>query len=175
MVFPLFKRWMYAATSMSSSNFTGDKQGHSYPLDSNVKNSGTGGTSRSHKRGGSIPLSGFHKKNYPHPLSIPNDTAWGSDEHIVQIDDDGKSWKEVEDRKSGITGKSSNETLGTLKEEAGVAIPPKTAAVSQKSGKGGFNDIVMTREWQVIEEHAEPEGRLSRRGNDEFGHRMSGR
>ena len=64
MVYPLFQRW-YARlrgdmTKNSSSRIA------SYPLDSH-------------------PQSGNPKrfKNFQHPLSIPNETGWGSDEAIV--------------------------------------------------------------------------------------------
>lgn len=45
--------------------------------------------------------SAFGKRHggFQHPLSIPNDTAWGSDEAIITVDQDGR--KIVEFKTSG--------------------------------------------------------------------------
>ncbi|KAF2679284.1 hypothetical protein K458DRAFT_346923 [Lentithecium fluviatile CBS 122367] len=154
MVFPLFKRWFYAATNLTSSGFRSNTPGQSYPLDSNIKRTGGG---NSHARSGSNPLSGRHKKNYQHPLSIPNDTAWGSDEHIVHTGEGEGKKDGAWDKKVG--DKSSNESLSTVREEVGMTVPKRTAAMPKKGSGNGLNDIVMTREWEVSETYEQDGGR----------------
>jgi hypothetical protein len=118
MVFPLLKRWMYAATGMASSSHKGSGR-VSFPLHG-YDNSGTkSGGSRSRKRSAAVQ----------HPLSIPNDTAWASDEAIVMVGKYG-----VLD--GGLEGRG---------DEHGVKAVVERAEGSKVVGR----DIVMTREWKV--------------------------
>ncbi|PGH08076.1 hypothetical protein AJ79_06076 [Helicocarpus griseus UAMH5409] len=68
MVYPLFKGWFDKA---KSSYIGASKEGSSYHLSSRLQSS---------------KKSGGRNKRHLHPLSIPNDTAWGSDEAIVTVD-----------------------------------------------------------------------------------------
>lgn len=128
MVFPLLKRWSNAALGIASSHHK-SSTGGSYPLpdyDSKQKSMGSS-RFRSKRHGG-----------FRHPLSIPNDTAWGSDEAIVTVDGDGK--------KDG--GKGSNEELQVVVEEQEVGFAKDRGSKSDRLG-GGPGGIVKTREWQV--------------------------
>ncbi|KAI9872230.1 MAG: hypothetical protein M1830_001881, partial [Pleopsidium flavum] len=69
MVYPLFQRWYRKIRGQDTKSSSVDP---SYRLDSNPR------TGRSKK-----------SKNFQHPLSIPNDTAWGSDEAIVLAENGG--------------------------------------------------------------------------------------
>jgi len=84
-------------------------------------------------------------RGFQHPLSIPNDTAWGSDEAIVTIDKDG-----------GVTktkSKSSEPSLDTLHEESSnpFASNRDSKAERKVSHDPGLGEIVMTREWDISE------------------------
>ncbi|KAF1968737.1 hypothetical protein BU23DRAFT_572133 [Bimuria novae-zelandiae CBS 107.79] len=84
MVFPLFKRWIYAATGMVSSHRKSSKSAF-YPLDSVNKNG-----ERKHTGASSGGQScSKRSRGFQHPLSMPNDTAWGSDEANVTVKKDG--------------------------------------------------------------------------------------
>ncbi|KAF2026773.1 hypothetical protein EK21DRAFT_115504 [Setomelanomma holmii] len=91
---------------------------------------------------------------YKHPLSIPNDTAWGSDEAIVKTQQE-----EVGEEGSG--------QMRTTPESVGGAFARDRGSKSNGSGTGdgngkgtnkverggtSFGDIVMMREWKVSEE-----------------------
>lgn len=67
MVYPLFQRWYHGITGTCSKASSSG---------SNIKLSSGVSSSKKSKRG----------KPFQHPLSIPNDTAWGSDEAIVTVD-----------------------------------------------------------------------------------------
>ncbi|KAF2708822.1 hypothetical protein K504DRAFT_380567 [Pleomassaria siparia CBS 279.74] len=153
MIFPLFKRWFYSVSGMTSSGFRSDNA-HSYPLKSNTKGS------KVHIRSGSQPhLRSKKEKKHQHPLSVPNDTAWGSDEAIVTVEQSGK--KGAMDAVGKVGGsKSSNDSLETVREEATNTSPNHTATdTNSEVGKGahtfGKGNIVMTREWEVSEGYEE--------------------
>ncbi|KAF1914655.1 hypothetical protein BDU57DRAFT_478958 [Ampelomyces quisqualis] len=127
MVFPLLKRWAGIASSHSASG--------SYPLHEYDKSDGSKlksiGSTTMRSRGRKKSRGGF-----VHPLSIPNDTAWGSDEAIVGAEQSGKAGKgseavvqEGEERFASGRGSKSGRGVG--------------------SGSAGPGNIVMTREWQV--------------------------
>lgn len=65
MVFPLFQNLYRRARGQSAKDSSAER---SYPLNSNPGGKTTGRSKRS---------------KYPHPLTMPNETAWGSDEAIV--------------------------------------------------------------------------------------------
>ncbi|KAL1961758.1 hypothetical protein VTN77DRAFT_1084 [Rasamsonia byssochlamydoides] len=71
MVFPLFQRWYRKALAQTIKDFSAER---SYPLNAKVKNS----------------------NRFAHPLSIPNDTARGSDETIVVAANQGGGAKQPE-------------------------------------------------------------------------------
>jgi len=138
MTFPLFKRWYYNATGLTS---TGRKSnnGESYQLNSNTPNSGSQPLSRSK-----------NARNYPHPLSLPNDTAWGSDDAIMTVNVDGKK-----DGMGKSSYKSSKDSLDLVRAEVGLANPQNTSNVISETRLSDeamkLSDIVVTREWGVTE------------------------
>lgn len=141
MIFPLFKRWFYAATGMVSSHRKNSKEA-TYPLDSVNK---TGGSKRT---GASSGLRSGNKKSrgFQHPLSLPNDTAWGSDEAIVTVNKNGETT---------IKDKASETSLDTLQEvnTKGYTRDRNLRTSRRNSQDPGFGDIVMTREWDITETH----------------------
>ncbi|KAF2790144.1 hypothetical protein K505DRAFT_283155, partial [Melanomma pulvis-pyrius CBS 109.77] len=148
MVFPLFKRWFYSISGLTSSGFKSNNA-NSYPLESNNKNS------KGYTPSGSQAHSRSKKgRNFQHPLSIPNDTAWGSDEAIVKVEQDGKKVVVGEMGKTAGS-EGSNESLETVREEVVGAKSHNTVDITSQAGKGvhtfGQGDIVMTREWGISE------------------------
>jgi hypothetical protein len=83
-------------------------------------------------------------KGFQHPLSIPNDTAWGSDEAIVTRDQDGmKSTgsQRTRSQESGLTALPEREEI------VGYTVSRGNDGLS--SGAMGPGEIFMTRQWQV--------------------------
>ncbi|KAF1840946.1 uncharacterized protein K460DRAFT_250866, partial [Cucurbitaria berberidis CBS 394.84] len=74
-VVPLFKRWFQDMTGTATSHFRSGKS-DSYQLDSQNKDSKSG----SHANSTSKDVK--KKKKFHHPLSLPTNTKWGSDEDI---------------------------------------------------------------------------------------------
>jgi len=143
MVFPLLKRWSYAAFGIVSTQRK-DSKG-SWPLGIVSKN---GSSKRTAER--SHVGSGFRKHRVQHPLSIPNDTAWGSDEAIVTVDHGG------EQETDGAKG--SLDVLHVVPEASGASyaakegrLPAATRGTSVSPG-----NILMVREWRTTEGHADP-------------------
>lgn len=142
MVFPLVKRWFYAATGMVSSHRKSSKAA-SYPLDSinkvdQSKQTGASSGTRSHNK---------RSRGFQHPLSIPNDTAWGSDEAIVTVNKDGGT--------TTTKDKSSDASLETLHEENSTPYANNRGSKTVKKGSHdlGLGNIMMTREWDISETH----------------------
>lgn len=142
MIFPLFKRWFYAATGMVSSHRKSSKAA-TYPLDSVNRAEG------SKQTGASSGLRSGNKRSrgFQHPLSIPNDTAWGSDEAIVTVNKDGGA--------TTIKDKSSETSLETICEAGTKAFArDRNSKTSRKNSHDpGLGEIVMTREWDIRETH----------------------
>lgn len=146
MTFPLFKRWFHNVTGLTSS---GNKSNlaQDYPLESNPQKSGSQSQSRSKKT-----------RNYLHPLSVPNDTAWGSDEAIMTVNS--------VDKKDGMgksLDKSSKESLDMLRAEVGLTNPQNTSNVTSNAGLSGdatkLNNVVITQEWGVTEAYEQDGGK----------------
>lgn len=137
----MFKRWFYAATGMVSSHRKSSKAA-TYPLDS-VYKTGEGKTRTS----SGLRSSNKKSRNYQHPLSIPNDTAWGSDEAIVTVNKDGEA--------TTIKDKSSETSLDMIHEAGtkGFAKDRNSRTSRKNSHDPGFGEIVMTREWDIRESH----------------------
>jgi hypothetical protein len=144
MTFPLFKRWYYNATGLTSSGQKSN-QGQSYQLNSNTPKSGSQPRSK-------------NARNYQHPLSLPNDTAWGSDEAIMTVNANGKK-----DEMGKSSYKSSSGSLDIVREIVGLENPQNTSNVVSKAGLGGdstkMSDIVITREWGVTEVYEQGSGK----------------
>ncbi|KAF3003712.1 hypothetical protein E8E13_009128 [Curvularia kusanoi] len=138
MIFPLFKRWAYAATGIVSSNRQSDKAA-TYPLDS--QNQLT--TSKQTVASSGLRSSKKKSRGFQHPLSIPNDTAWGSDEAIVTIRDDGTT--------AVGQDKISGGSLDTVCETSVVGFT--RGGGRKNSPEPGLGEIVMTREWDIRETH----------------------
>jgi hypothetical protein len=126
MVFPLLKRWSCAIIGIASSHHKFSMSG-SFPLEDHDSNQKSTGSSSKAKSAFAKRYGGFR-----HPLSIPNDTAWGSDEAIVTVEGEGK----------GAQAKIDGEVLQKVDEE-------RETLSGIRTGPGG---IVKTREWQVVGE-----------------------
>lgn len=142
MVYPLVKRWSNATRGIVSTSYKNSRLG-SYRLDEIDQSNSMKSKSRSsHMR------SDTNKNRVVHQSSIPNDTAWGSDEAIVTLDNDDVRMR---------AGQKSTE----LRPESHVAKSFAVDRRSQTGPKGGAGlvrgDILMTREWQLSEER-EPVG-----------------
>lgn len=138
MIFPLFKRWFYATTGMMSSYRKSSKTA-TYQLDSVNK----AGESKTEASSG-IRSSNKKSRNYQHPLSIPNDTAWGSDEAIVTVNKDGETTINKD--------KSSETSLDTIHEVGLKDLRDRNSKTIRKNSHDpGFGEIVMTREWDIRE------------------------
>jgi hypothetical protein len=143
MVFPLLKRWTYTTIGLASMDHNCCTAG-SYPL-GEIDKSKTGNS-------GSIARSGEGKRKdsmFRHPLSIPNDTAWGSDEAIVKTEE------------SAMRSEDGSLQARTPPEGDRGVFPRDTGSKSGGSTHGngiargvGCGDIVMTREWKVSEEQS---------------------
>lgn len=140
MVFPLLKSWSCTVLGIVSSHHKSSASG-SYPLRDYDKSTGSGLKSI----GSATVRSGGRKKSrgFQHPLSIPNDTAWGSDEAIVTKDQDGN--------KSGQGNPSQESGLTALPEHGVVPSRQGGSRAHGRVSSGGLGpgEIVMTREWQV--------------------------
>ncbi|KAL5117972.1 hypothetical protein ACEQ8H_004117 [Pleosporales sp. CAS-2024a] len=114
MVFPLVKRWSKSLLNLSShhGHADADADANGYPLADYQAKSKSDGSSRFRTRRG-----GFR-----HPLSIPNDTAWASDEAIVREGQEEEGGGEIKHGKRGSR-------------EVGTGV--------------GMVGIVQTREWEV--------------------------
>lgn len=143
MVFPLLKRWSYAAAGVVSTQRKDDKG--SWPLAIVSKD---GSSKRTAER--SHVGSGFRKNRAQHPLSIPNDTAWGSDEAIVTLGHDGE--QDISKKKGTVDVlQVMPEADGTLyAEEERLPAEPRANRISP-------GDILMVQEWRTIEGRADPE------------------
>ncbi|PVH92997.1 hypothetical protein DM02DRAFT_252867 [Periconia macrospinosa] len=109
MVFPLFRRWLRKARGLGTH---GSNSHDSYPLGANANRYHGQNSSRSNTL--SRPRRPSHK--FQHPLSIPNDTAWGSDDAIVVAEQGGKSVGEDQSSAastSGLNSKMSKDGLDT--------------------------------------------------------------
>lgn len=85
-----------------------------------------------------------------HPLSIPNDTAWGSDDAIVTVDHDG-------DKGTGVR-KSSMDGLRVFPDVNGVSYANERHFQAGLRGDSlSLGDILMVREWRTVEGHADPD------------------
>lgn len=140
MVFPLLKSWSCTILGIVSSHHKSSASG-SYSLHEYDKSAGSGLKSI----GSATVRSGGRKKSrgFQHPLSIPNDTAWGSDEAIVTKEQDGKKSDQ---------GKLSEESRLTALPEHGVGSSRQAGSRANgrlSSARLGPGEIVMTREWQV--------------------------
>jgi hypothetical protein len=61
--------------------------------------------------------------------------------------------------------KSSIESLETVREHVGMSVPQRTASVPTKKASGhNFNDIIMTREWELSEAYGQ-DGDKQRHGS----------
>jgi hypothetical protein len=141
MMFPLFKRWFYAATGVMSSHHQSTKEA-SYPHDSQTKKR------QSKYTGGSSGLQSGNKKsrNFQHPLSIPNDTAWGSDEAIVTMKNSTNTT---------VQDKTSETTLAAAYEldDLDFVRDRNTNGGVENGHEQGLGAIMMTREWNIKETH----------------------
>ena len=134
MVFPLFKRWSSTALGIVSTRKT-SKSG-SYRLDDLTESSGIKRKNLTdHVRGDR------KKKRVVHPLSIPNETAWGSDEAIVKEEGKGAG----EERREVEQEARKNDSVG-----AGVR---RSHTVKKEVEDLAHGDILMTREWQLSERY----------------------
>ncbi|CAN9176266.1 unnamed protein product [Alternaria alternata] len=142
MVFPLFKRWFYAATGMVSSHRKSSKAA-TYPLDSMNKN----GESKQTEASSGGRSGNKRSRGFQHPLSIPNDTAWGSDEAIVTVKKDGTT--------TTIKDESRETSLDTVREvSANGFAKDRNSKTSRKNSRDpGLGEIMMTREWDIKETH----------------------
>lgn len=143
MVFPLLKSWSCTVLGIVSSHTKSSAAASgSYPLHDYDKSTGSALKSI----GFATVRSGGRKKSkaFQHPLSIPNDTAWGSDEAIVTKDQDGI-------KSAGSQGTRSQESgLTALPEREEIVGYTASRGNGRLSGGGvGPGEIVMTREWQV--------------------------
>ncbi|KAH7406988.1 hypothetical protein DE146DRAFT_778586 [Phaeosphaeria sp. MPI-PUGE-AT-0046c] len=113
----------------------------SYPLHDYDKSVGSGLKSI----GSTTVRSGGRKRSrgFQHPLSIPNDTAWGSDEAIVTRDQGGNKFSQgLQSYDAGLTALPEH--------GVGTSSHAGSKANGRISGVGmGPGEIVMTREWQV--------------------------
>ena len=158
MIFPLFKRWFYAATGVVSSHRQSTKEA-SYPQNSQTKRR------QSKHTGSSSGLQSGNKKsrNFQHPLSIPNDTAWGSDEAIVTMKNSPNVV--VQDKTSETTLAAAYE----LDDLDFVVRERNTNGGAENSQEQGLGAIMMTREWNIKESHEQvrPHSRDGRMGYTE--------
>ncbi|KAF2852522.1 hypothetical protein T440DRAFT_526005 [Plenodomus tracheiphilus IPT5] len=130
MVFPLLRRWSIVAIGIVS-------------------------TSRKDKksRGSRRTAEGSHEKSGKkhrvlHPLSIPNDTAWGSDDAIVTVDKNADDV--MQDTQDGIVA------LGVIPEASAESFASERR--SQTEGKRSSTllpgEILMVKEWTTSEGQA---------------------
>ncbi|KAH9862696.1 hypothetical protein J1614_010789 [Plenodomus biglobosus] len=98
---------------------------------------------RSHTRSGK-------KSRVLHPLSIPNDTAWGSDDAIITLDKDTDEIAEGD--KDGIValGVISEASVGSLMSER------MSRSGEKRSSSLSPGEILIVREWITMEEQAVP-------------------
>jgi hypothetical protein len=134
MVFPLLKRWVYASTSIESSK---GSAGASFPLHDFDVSAGS-----KLKSIGSSKMRSSSKKRIDailHPLSIPNDTAWGSDEAIVTMN------------KECATSRGDCEDVMETSMDQGTrfAVERGSKGIGKRESTVMGRDIMMTREWKV--------------------------
>lgn len=142
MVFPLLKRQSFAAMGIVPTDRK-DSKG-SFPLNhlSNSKERKST-VERSHTRS-------RKRSCVLHPLSIPNDTAWGSDDAIVTLDKDTDEI--VEEDKNGIValGMISEARVGSFASERRSRTGEKRSSILSP------DEILIAREWMTMEGQAVP-------------------
>ncbi|KAI8932357.1 hypothetical protein NX059_010549 [Plenodomus lindquistii] len=142
MIFPLFKRWSYAAMGIASTSRKNSKG--SFPLNDLSRTKENRRTmEQSHERSAK-------RSRMLHPLSIPNDTAWGSDEAIITAEKDADNV--IMDKKDGIAA------LGVIPESSvgSFASERRSQTRAKQSSSLAPNKILMVREWSTIESQAVP-------------------
>ncbi len=152
MIFPLFKRWFYVGTSIVSS-YRKSSKAATYPLDTVPKNN----HDEQKRVCYDLKINSRKNRGFQHPLSIPNDTAWGSDEAIITVNKDGSS--------TTIMDKSSEASVDMGDEQTATSFTGRQELNSDKRhGRDrGLGDIVMTREWDLSETHEQDQPDLKKR------------
>lgn len=142
MVFPLVKRWSCAAMGIVSTTRKNSKG--SFPLDDFSKSRQSKRTvERSHER-----TSREHR--IMHPLSIPNDTAWGSDDAIITVNKETN--ENLQEDESGAT---ALEVVSETSVES-FAKERRSQMGGKRSSSLSPGDILMVREWTTSEGQAIP-------------------
>jgi len=90
----------------------------------------------SHRTG---EASNFHKKSkkYPHPLSMPNDKAWGSDERIVLPSGTGTEIRATDAEDGNRNGGNIGGDDGTTGK--GITIVTELSVESSKNPRGSVD------------------------------------
>ncbi|KAI9877236.1 MAG: hypothetical protein M1830_004445 [Pleopsidium flavum] len=80
----------------------------------------------------------FHKKGkkYPHPLSTPNDTAWGSDERIVLPPGTGTECRPVDADDAHRNGANTGGSEDSTTAGKGITVVTELSVESSKDSRG---------------------------------------
>lgn len=164
MVYPLVKRFLeksiYSLSGGRTESGEGKgktgMQGSGYPLGSNPGNSSNGNGNAAKRRS-------FMSKKSRHPLSVPDDTVWGSEENIVRSEDGKTIGSDTTTTDGDIAMQTHVRVSGhgrTTSVEKTPVIQPQTSGGSGRQGKQ--QGIIVTHEVTVTEDRA-AEGPSNRR------------